>query len=103
MSQFVTSEQVGVTVEEPLDLIRLSLNERVVVKMRSERELTGRLHAFDQHLNMILADVEETVTTTETDEESYEEIYKTTKRQIPMLFVRGDSVILVSPPSKHVA
>ncbi|KAF1598166.1 UNVERIFIED_CONTAM: U6 snRNA-associated Sm-like protein LSm3, partial [Eudyptes robustus] len=62
----------------------------------------GRLHAFDQHLNMILADVEETVTTTETDEESYEEIYKTTKRQIPMLFVRGDSVILVSPPSKHV-
>uniref|UniRef100_A0A915EEV9 Sm domain-containing protein n=1 Tax=Ditylenchus dipsaci TaxID=166011 RepID=A0A915EEV9_9BILA len=48
---------------EPLDLIRLSLNERVYVKMRSERELRGRLHAFDQHLNMILADVEETLTT----------------------------------------
>ncbi|CAD5218501.1 unnamed protein product [Bursaphelenchus okinawaensis] len=103
MAQFVTSEQVGVAVEEPLDLIRLSLNERVFVKMRSERELTGRLHAFDQHLNMILSDVEETVTTIETDEESYEEIYKTAKRQISMLFVRGDSVILVSPPSKHVA
>lgn len=83
--------------EEPLDLIRLSLNERVYVKMRGDRELRGRLHAFDQHLNMILADVEETITTIETDDESYEEIYKTTKRQVPMIFVRGDSVILVSP------
>lgn len=74
--------QLGVTVEEPLDLVRLSLNERVYVKMRGDRELRGRLHAFDQHLNMILADVEETVITVETDEESFEEIYKTTKRKV---------------------
>lgn len=32
--------------------------------------------AYDQHLNMILGDVEETVTTIEIDEETYEEIYK---------------------------
>ena len=32
------------TVEEPLDLIRLSLDERVFVKMRNDRELRGRLH-----------------------------------------------------------
>jgi U6 snRNA-associated Sm-like protein LSm3 len=50
----------------------------------------------------ILSDVEETITVTETDEESFEEIYKTTKRQIPMLFVRGDGVILVSPPTKYI-
>lgn len=47
---------------------------------------------------MILGDVEETVTSVEIDEETYEEVYKTTKRNIPMLFVRGDGVILVSPP-----
>ena len=29
-------------VEEPLDLIRLSLDERIYVKMRNERELRGR-------------------------------------------------------------
>lgn len=52
-------------VEEPLDLIRLSLDERIYVKMRNERELRGRLHAYDQHLNMILGDVEETVTSVE--------------------------------------
>jgi len=47
---------------------------------------------------MILVDAEETITTIEIDEETYEEVYKTTKRNIPMLFVRGDGVTLVSPP-----
>lgn len=45
---------------------------------------------------MILGDVEETVTTI--DEETYEELYKSTKRNILMLFVSGDSVVLVAPP-----
>ena len=49
---------------------------------------------------MILSEVEEIVTTVEVDEETYEEMYKTTKRNIPMLFVRGDGVILVSPPMR---
>lgn len=34
------------------------------------------LQAYDQHLNMILGDVEETVTTIELDEETFEEIFK---------------------------
>jgi U6 snRNA-associated Sm-like protein LSm3 len=84
--------------EEPLDLIRLSIDERVYVKCRGERELKGKLHAFDQHLNMILGDVEESVTTTEVDEETEEEIVKKQTRKVGMLFVRGDIVVLVSPP-----
>ena len=39
-------------VEEPLDLIRLFLDERIYVKMRNGRELRGRFHAYDQHVNM---------------------------------------------------
>lgn len=31
-------------VNEPLDLVRLSLNEVVFVKLRGDRELQGRLH-----------------------------------------------------------
>jgi len=57
-------------------LIRLSLDERIFVKLRGERELRGKLHAYDQHLNMILADVEESSTTVEHDEETGEEIVK---------------------------
>ena len=85
------------TVEEPLDLIKFSLDEKVYVKMRNDREIRGKLHAYDQHLNMILGDVEEIVTTVEIDDETEEEIFKQTKRNIPMLFVRGDGVILISP------
>lgn len=69
--------------------------------MRNERELRGRLHvkkrknnkdennhdccfkfsqAFDQHLNMILGDVEETITTIEIGEETYEQIYRVIAR-----------------------
>ena len=72
---------------------------------------------------MVLGDVEETLTTTETDEETLETIIKVrwpvagavwahrmcaaltpcpfsqkTKRNMAMLYVRGDTVILVSPP-----
>merc|ERR1712166_674711 len=85
-------------VEEPLDLIHLSLDERIHVELRGDRELRGRLHAYDQHLNMILGDVEETITQVEIDDETYEEMTKTIKRQVDMLFVRGDGVIVMSPP-----
>ena len=68
---------------------------------RKNRELRGRLHAYDQHLNMILGEVEETVTVMEVDEETDEEIVKTQKRQIPYLFVRGDGIILIAPPLRQ--
>jgi len=44
------------------------------------------VQAYDQHLNMILGDVEETVTTVVIDDETYEEIYK---------------VYLISPPENN--
>lgn len=31
-------------IQEPFDLIRLSLSERVFVKLRGDRQLTGILH-----------------------------------------------------------
>ena len=80
--------------------LRLSLEERIYVKLRNDRELYGKLHAYDHHLNMIMSDIEEVITSVEVDEETYEEIYKTSKRNIPLMFVRGDGVILVAPPSK---
>lgn len=34
----------GAPIDEPLDLVRLSLDEIVFVKLRGDRELKGRLH-----------------------------------------------------------
>lgn len=73
------------SIQEPFDLIRLSLSERVFVKLRGDRELTGILHvsmwllsygfvftnalfkAYDGHMNLILSDVEETVMIVDTE------------------------------------
>ncbi|KAI9618596.1 hypothetical protein H4Q26_012418 [Puccinia striiformis f. sp. tritici PST-130] len=52
----------GDGVEEPFDLIRLSLSERVLIKLRGDRVLNGTLHAYDGHMNMVLSDVTETIT-----------------------------------------
>ena len=52
-------------------------------------------------MNMILGDVEEVITSVEIDDETYEEIIKTTKRSVPYLFIRGDAVTLVSPPLRN--
>jgi len=68
------------------------------VKCRNGRDLRGRLHAFDQHVNLVLGDVEETITTVAIDPQTEEEVAKTTTRKVEMLFVRGDVIILISPP-----
>lgn len=38
------ADEGGPSVSEPLDLVRLSLDEIVFVKLRGDRELKGRLH-----------------------------------------------------------
>lgn len=40
--------EAGGSVAEPLDLVRLSLDEIVFVKLRGDRELKGRLHVSSQ-------------------------------------------------------
>ncbi|GAB1517384.1 hypothetical protein RhiTH_000432 [Rhizoctonia solani] len=87
-------------VQEPFDLIRLSLSERVYVKLRGDRELTGVLHAYDGHMNLIMSDVEESIMIVENPENPENPNVKVAKRNVEMLFVRGDGVILVSPGSR---
>ena len=52
---------IGAGIHEPFDLIRFSLSEPVLVKLRGDREMRGILHAYDGHMNLMLGDVEETI------------------------------------------
>ena len=79
------------SIDSPLDLIRLSIDENIFVKCRGDRELRGKLHAFDQHLNLILGDVEESVTTREIDDDTDEEIVRVS-REAALIF---DILILI--------
>ncbi|KAH0547523.1 hypothetical protein FGG08_000248 [Glutinoglossum americanum] len=65
-------EGASAPVSEPLDLVRLSLDEIVFVKLRGDRELKGRLHAYDSHCNLVLGDVEETIYVVDDDEDEEE-------------------------------
>ncbi|KAH7629383.1 hypothetical protein B0T09DRAFT_266578 [Sordaria sp. MPI-SDFR-AT-0083] len=84
------------SVSEPMDLVRLLLDEVVCVKLRGDRELKGRLHAYDSHCNLVLGEVKETIYVVD-DEDADEDDLKTISRKSEMLFVRGDSVVLISP------
>jgi len=86
----------GQSAAEPFDLVRLCLDETVFIKLRGDRELSGRLHAYDSHCNLVLGEVTETIYTLEEDEDGKESV-RTIKKQSEMLFVRGDSVVLISP------
>ncbi|KAI1001798.1 hypothetical protein K3495_g6407 [Podosphaera aphanis] len=91
-----TEDAALAPVSEPLDLVRLCLDEVVFVKLRGDRELKGRLHAYDSHCNLVLGDVEETIYTMEEGDDD-EEVLRTMFKKSEMLFVRGDSVVLISP------
>lgn len=72
------------------DLVRLSLAERVYVKLRGQRELRGLLHAYDNHMNMILGDVEESVSLVKEDGR-----LATDKRSLDMLFVSLSATCMI--------
>lgn len=98
MAELMSSDGV----EEPFDLIRLSLSERVLIKLRGDRELNGTLHAYDGHMNMILSDVIETIRVVELASNPEDEpLIRTVNRNCEMLFVRGDGVVLVAPPARN--
>lgn len=75
--------------EEPLDLIRYQLDEEVLVKLRGAREMKGKLQGYDSHCNIVLSDAKEYIY----NDVNSEPVVKSSE----MVFIRGDSVILISP------
>lgn len=59
-------------ITDPFDFLRYNLNDIVFIKLRKERTITGRLHAFDQHMNMIIGDADETLNKIVIDEDTQE-------------------------------
>lgn len=73
--------------QKPLDLLSKSLDQRVLIKLKGGRELRGKLRGFDQHMNLVLESAEEVVYG---DEENI--------KNLGTIIVRGDNVIIISPP-----
>ncbi len=74
-------------VTRPLDALNRAKDKRVIVEMKNGKVFTGILRAFDIHLNTVLDEAEE---------RREGEII----RKIGRIFIRGDTILLISPPSE---
>jgi len=70
--------------QRPLDALNDARGKRVIVELKNGRQFSGKLKYFDIHVNIVLTDAEEYV-----DGEL--------KRKLGTVFLRGDTIILISP------
>ena len=75
-----------------MDLLQNSLGSQVLVELKGRKKIKGKLRGYDMHVNLILEDAEEISLDAESGEE--------TVIQIDTVIVRGDNVVIVSPPPK---
>jgi small nuclear ribonucleoprotein len=66
-------------------VLERSVGKTVLIKVRGGRTLRGILEGFDQHVNLYMSDAEEV-----SDMENV--------RSIGAIVLRGDNVIMISPP-----
>lgn len=68
----------------PLDALNEARGKRVILELKNKQQLIGTLKAFDIHINTVLEDAEEWEA-------------GSLKRKIGKCFIRGDTIILISP------
>jgi small nuclear ribonucleoprotein len=76
--------------EMTTQILEESLGKTVLVRLKGGKSLRGRLKGYDQHLNLVLEETEDTT--------SAENVKK-----LGVIIVRGDNVILISPPPRQSA
>lgn len=68
-------------------------NNEVLIALRNNKKLLGKVKAFDRHMNMVMENVQEVWT--EMPRKGKKGAPVTKSRFIPKMFLRGDSVIYV--------
>ena len=71
-------------IERPLDVLNNSKGKEVLVQLKNNKHMVGTLLAFDIHINVVLDNAREIV-----DGEN--------KRSMGLTFLRGDTIIFISP------
>ena len=73
-------------IERPLDLLNISKGKEVLVHLKGDKQVVGTLLAFDIHINLVLDNIKEM---------QGNEV----KRKLGLTFLRGDTIIFISPAS----
>lgn len=66
----------------PLDVLEKSINQKLSLLLKDGRFVEGKLTGYDEYMNMVLSDVEETA--------------NDTKRRLGTIILRGNNVVSIS-------
>ncbi len=67
----------------PTKVLENSMNKKISLLLKDSRILEGKLTGFDDYMNMVLEDTEET--------------YKEDVRRLGTIIIRGNNVVSISP------
>jgi len=90
------------TTSRPLDALNKARGKRVIVELKNNRQYIGKLSAFDIHVNVVLEDAEEHIEEmVGKDVNGQKTMVKSgnmvLKRKIGVVFIRGDTITIISP------
>lgn len=72
------------TGSRPLDALNIARNKNVMVDLKNGLRYIGKLKAFDIHINVVLHEAEE-------------HFNGEVKRKLGTVFIRGDTITIISP------
>jgi len=73
-------------IDRPLDVLNAAKGKEILVQLKNNKQMVGKLLAFDIHINIVLDNAKEI----ENGEQS---------KSYGLAFVRGDTIIFISPSS----
>lgn len=76
-------------IERPLDLLNASKGKEVLIQLKGEKQYVGTLLAFDIHINIALDNAKEMQD-------------GQVKKNIGLTFLRGDTIIFISPAATNL-
>jgi small nuclear ribonucleoprotein len=71
-------------IERPLDMLNQSKGKEILLQLKNDKQIAGTLLAFDIHINLVLDNAKELEN-------------GQIKKSIGLTFVRGDTIIYISP------
>jgi small nuclear ribonucleoprotein len=66
----------------PLDVLEKAMNQKLSLLLKDGRQIEGKLTGYDEYMNMVLNDVEETL--------------EDNKRRLGTIILRGNNVVSIS-------
>ena len=73
------------SVDMAVKILDESINKTVLIKLKGSKPIRGNLLGFDQHMNLLLDQTEEIPSEGDS-------------KELGTIVVRGDNVIMISPP-----